>query len=329
MSKQGFDSLLDKYRAEKCTAEEKILVEQWYELVGNDSQLPKSENDWYSLRGKMWKAIQEQTQNETIIIPFWKTQFFKIGVAACLLLAFGMYFYFPKNSENQLVTTISNALITQENLSPNTVPIRLEDGSLVELSPKAKISYPQHFLSDKREVSLEGDAFFDIHKNPEKPFFITTGNTITKVLGTSFFIRSSKKSKIEVEVKTGRVAVYEKNAKNKKDNGVLLTPNLKVTFFEDNKLFVTGLVEKPMIQAQVIETKKIDFVFDETPLSEVLAKLEEAYGIEITTDNEKLNHSLLTADITQQDLYTKLDIICTAINAHYEVKGTSILITQP
>jgi len=200
---------------------------------------------------------------------------------------------------------------------------------LVELSPKAKIKYPQHFLEDKREVTLEGDAFFEISKNPERPFLITTGNTITKVLGTSFFIRSSKKSKIEVEVKTGRVAVYEKNAKNKKDNGVLLTPNLKVTFFEDNNLFVTGLVEKPIMQEQVVETQKIGFKFDETPLSEVLAQLETAYGIKITTDNEKLNHSLLTADISDQDLYTKLDIICTAINAHYEVKGTTILITQP
>lgn len=328
MSKQGFDSLLDKYLAGKCTAEEKILVEQWYELLGNDSKIPKSENEWYSLRGKMWQAIQDQNQDETIVVPFWKTQVFRIGVAACLLLGFGMY-YFPQKTDNQLVTTITNSSISQENLSSKVVQISLEDGSLVELSPKAKISYPQHFSSDKREISLEGDAFFDIHKNPEKPFFITTGNTITKVLGTSFFIRSSKKSKIEVEVKTGRVAVYEKNAKHKKDNGVLLTPNLKVTFFEDNKLFVTGLVEKPIMQEKAIESKKTVFIFDETPLSEVLAQLETAYGIEITTDNETLNHSLLTADITQQDLYTKLDIICTAINAHYEVKGTSILITKP
>lgn len=329
MSKQGFDSLLDKYLAGKCSAEEKLMIEQWYELVGNDSQLPKNENEWYSLRGKMWQAIQEQNQNETIIVPFWKTQIFRIGVAACLLLSFGMHYYFPQKTDNQLVTTTTNSSITQENLSSKIVQISLEDGSFVQLSPKAKINYPQHFLDDKREVTLEGDAFFDISKNPERPFLITTGNTITKVLGTSFFIRSSKKSKIEVEVKTGRVAVYEKNAKNKKDNGVLLTPNLKVTFFEDNKLFVTGLVEKPIIQEKAIEAQKIDFKFDESPLSEVLAQLEMAYGIEITTDNEKLNHSLLTADISDQDLYTKLDIICTAINAHYEVKGTTILITQP
>ncbi len=329
MSKQGFDSLLDKYLAGKCSAEEKLMVEQWYELVGNDSQLPKSENEWYSLRGKMWQAIQEQNQDEIIVIPFWKTQLFRIGVAACLVLGFGMYYYFPQKTDNQLITITTNSSITQENLSSKIFQISLEDGSLVQLSPKAKINYPKHFLSNKREVTLEGDAFFDISKNPERPFLITTGNTITKVLGTSFFIRSSKKSKIEVEVKTGRVAVYEKNAKNKKDNGVLLTPNLKVTFFEDNKLFVTGLVEKPIIQERAVESRKVSFKFDESPLSEVLEQLEIAYGIEITTDNEKLNHSLLTADISDQDLYTKLNIICTAINAHYEVKGTTILITQP
>lgn len=329
MSKQGFDSILDKYLSGKCSPEEKALVEQWYELVGSDQQLPKSEVEWYSLKGKIWNAIQENNIEPTKVIPFWKTQIFRIGIAACLLLGIGIYFLLPTNTEQQLVTTIFGSSVTKENLSTKVVLVRLEDGSVVQLSPKAKITYPQQFLGNKRELTLEGDAFFSITKNPERPFLITTGNTITKVLGTSFFIRSSKKAKVEVEVKTGRVAVYEKNAKNKKDNGVLLTPNLKVTFFEDDKLFVTGLVEKPIIQDVVIETQKIAFKFDETPLSEVLAQLEAAYGIEITTDNEKLNHSLLTADISSQDLYTKLDIICTAINAHYEVKGTTILITQP
>jgi hypothetical protein len=81
MSKQGFDSLLDKYLADKCTSEEKLMVEQWYELVGNDSQIPKSENEWFSLRRKMWQAIQEQNQDDTIMIPFWKTQVFRIGAS--------------------------------------------------------------------------------------------------------------------------------------------------------------------------------------------------------------------------------------------------------
>ncbi len=329
MSKQSFDSLLNKYLAGKCSPEEKTLVEQWYDLVGNEAKIPKSEIEWYSLRGKMWQAIQEQTQeNETIVIPFWQTQLFRIGIAACFGLVFLSYLFFTQTPDNQLITTYLKETISQENSSTNIIDIKLEDGSLVQLSPKSKITYPTHFSNNKREVSLIGDAFFDIQRNPEKPFFITTGNTITKVLGTSFFIKSSKNSKVEVEVKTGRVLVYEKNAKDKKDNGVILTPNLKATYFDENELFVTGLVEKPIIQEKIVVQEHIQFVFDETPLSVVLTKLEQAYGIEIITDNEKLNNALLTANITEQDLYTKLDIICAAVNAHYEVKGTTILISK-
>ena len=87
------------------------------------------------------------------------------------------------------------------------------------------------------------------------------------------------------------------------------------------------MVAKPLPQIQPITNKPETFEFDDAPIAQVLDKIEKVYGIDIELENDKLNACPLTADITQQPLYTKLDIICATINGKYEVKGTTILIS--
>ncbi|MEJ0105234.1 MAG: DUF4974 domain-containing protein [Bacteroidota bacterium] len=68
------------------------------------------------------------------------------------------------------------------------------------------------------------------------------------------------------------------------------------------------------------------FVFDESPLSDVLNALQAAYGITIETENNNLNNCHFTGDISRQSLYDKLDILCKSTQCSYEVRGTSIYI---
>jgi transmembrane sensor len=169
-----------------------------------------------------------------------------------------------------------------------------------------------------------------VAKIPSRPFYVHTGRVVTKVLGTSFFVRSQSLDKqVRVEVVTGRVAVYEQTAHKKTTtNGVVLKPNQTATYFVGAQHFVTGLVEKPQVVTNPQKDQKpLSFQFDDAPLSEVLEKLEQAYGINIEVESESQNDCPLTADLTDQPLYTQLDIICAALKAKYEVQGTTILLT--
>jgi ferric-dicitrate binding protein FerR (iron transport regulator) len=200
----------------------------------------------------------------------------------------------------------------------------------VKLEARSSLKFPTHFDADKRIVYLTGDAFFSVQKMPLRPFFVHAGNVVTKVLGTSFFIRTEPDTReVRVEVVTGRVAVYQQSKdKQTTSNGVVLNPNQAVTYFDEQKHFVTGLVEKPAILTErPPETKELSFVFDDTPLSEVLGRLEQAYGIDIEVENEQQNNCPLTADLTNQPLYTQLDIICAALKAKYEIQGVTILVS--
>jgi hypothetical protein len=229
---------------------------------------------------------------------------------------------------------ITSLLIEQKNRSDVAQQVKLEDGTFITLRPGSSIRFAQHFSSDKREVYLHGEAFFKVSKNPNRPFLVYYNNLITHVLGTSFNIKiDSIKKEVEVSVVTGKVQVYEKrntlDAGRNKINGVILTPNQKVTYNEDERQFTATIVNDPLPVVQEI-IKSIDplpsFNFEESRLMDVFNLLENTYGIEIVVDNNRLYNCLFTGNINQYGLFSKLDIICASIKASYEVVGTKILI---
>ncbi|MEI7736743.1 MAG: DUF4974 domain-containing protein, partial [Ferruginibacter sp.] len=131
------------------------------------------------------------------------------------------------------------------------------------------------------------------------------------------------------------VEVYENTTQEKsrtspKNNGVILLPNQKVIYDETARQFVSSLVDRPLpVIYNDSANQKVtagNMAFAETPLKTVLPLLEKNYGIEIVAENEALYKCLFTGDINLQELYTKLDVICQAVGATYEVKGTKILI---
>ncbi len=327
MSKQSFEFLLDKYLAGECSATEKKMVEQWFELTGNDSTIPKNDPEWNTVKNRMWHEIhQEADLSETKPVAIWKKSIFRYGIAASITLLLGIGLYLDySNRQNNLISSESAGIISQENATENIIALKLEDGSVINLYPKSKLIYPSHFSKEKREVTLVGNAFFDIKRNTTRPFLVFTGETITKVLGTSFFIRAETNSKIQVEVKTGRVSVYEKGADNPKENGVILTPNQKVIYFDEGNHFVTGLVEKPEVLTTVKD--KIDFDFKNAPLTEVLQKFKEAYGIDIFLENESIGNCTFSGDLNTMPIYTQLEVLCQTLNATYQIKGTDISVS--
>jgi hypothetical protein len=113
---------------------------------------------------------------------------------------------------------------------------------------------------------------------------------------------------------------------HQKSNGVIITPNQKVTYYQQERHFITSIVDQPVPVPK--ETKKTEshFVYNETPLLKVLSDLEDVYELEIVLENDKIRNCLFTGDLSGQDLFNKLEGICLVFNATYEIKGTKILL---
>lgn len=264
--------------------------------------------------------------------------YFLVAASIMLVIAF-TYLLFPVKKGDSFASIIPAVnMIHQKNITGKPIEIHLTDGSLVILKPNSSIYYSNSFNDTKREVFLEGDAFFDVFKDKQRPFLVYSGLIVTKVLGTSFAIKNNPSGNTEVAVRSGKVQVFE----NKELTGnvkpdlhaVLLLPNQKVVYRIDNKNFETNLVDSPILVKEVdnyiSENKEhIPFIFNRDNLKTIIDELQKNYGVEIVVENEELNNCVFTGDVTEQDLYTKLKIICLTINANYEINGTKILITGP
>ncbi|SEJ64477.1 FecR family protein [Dyadobacter koreensis] len=326
MNQFEFDILLKKYLAgEHSPAEEKFVQEYLDNNPFDESPVFEFEKE--KIGNRIRKQLNKSTGNERFLIPF--SSWLK-GMAASLILVAGCWFGFQYVSKKEIseIQTIENeGVIEIKNTSNSPQRIPLEDGSIVILQKKSSLSYPEHFGETKRLVYLHGEAFFQIKKNPAKPFIVSTENLVTQVLGTSFTVKSYDEARsIEVQVATGRVSVYEVAEKaSTSSNGVILTRNQKIVFDKKSKKMELAIVSNPILNQTAIPADR-GFSFLETPVKDAFLMLEKAYGIDIVIENDAVESCLFTGDLTDLTLFEQLDLICKSVNATYERRGTTLFV---
>lgn len=261
--------------------------------------------------------------------------------AAAILIACitgGLYFFSNTKANNKEPftwenMTASRQLIENVNTSDKPVTIALPDGSAISLAPGSRIGYANHFDStDNRDVYLSGEAFFEVTKNPDRPFRVFANEIVTKVLGTSFTVRSFENdTTIQVIVRTGKVTVYSqavtntrRSATDHKPGEVILTPNQQLVYEKTGHKFQKVLLDDPLLIVSKVTEQKMEY--EDASLIGVFNELSRAYGIGIVYDNDLLEKCTVTADLKNETFYHKLDLICTAIGASYEVIDGQVVI---
>lgn len=330
MNQHEFNQLLEKYLAGDCTPDEEKLIHDWQAHLLQNTSLTLEEPEKNSVKKRLWQNIQQTVwvSEADIVRPRWR--WVSWAAAASVIVMAGVFWWNTRRIDvndvaiNPLIETPNG--IEVKNTAANPREIKLEDGSIVLLKTNSSVTYPEHFGQKNRSVFLKGEAFFKVKHDPTKPFVVHAGELVTEVLGTSFTVKSYEESQaIEVVVATGRVSVYENSTKKPlQRNGVILTPNQKITFDKTSRKLTPSLIERPVV-IHVPSTPSL-FVFEETPLPKVLKKLENAYGLQIIVENQTLNQCVFTADLNELPLHTQLDLICKSINATYEQRGTSLFI---
>ncbi|GAB3914537.1 hypothetical protein GCM10028803_60150 [Larkinella knui] len=267
----------------------------------------------------------------------------RYGMAASIVVMLGVFWQYATHpfsvkkgnvTYDDLVAQVSKPLLEVTNTTSTSRLINLPDGSTIALKPKGRISYPDGFPGTIREVYLVGEAFFEVHKDPAKPFYVYANGLVTKVLGTSFSVQTFETNRqVKVMVRTGKVSVFAGNqatvTQQKEDyklGGIVLTPNQQIVFSPTDTRIIKSLVAQPALLEK--PAQKQPFSFKRTPIAEVFATLEKAYGIRIVFDEEVMKACYLTASLEDEPLFEKLDLICNTINARYEQLDAHIIINS-
>ncbi len=338
MNRHDFDILLQKYLNGECSAEEEQQVRDWSDSRLAHSHLTLDPREKDALKKKIWLRLRNSVRNRG---PFkmarlrWpKFGWARPGIAALVILGLCLAYLSPTSP---LFRQPDRSPPARESFGELTEYLRienekgekavlLEDGTRVVLRENSQLRYPAQFHLTTRTVYLEGEAFFDVKKDPDRPFMVYTGELVTQVLGTSFNIRSyPDAATIEVQVVSGRVSVYENQQKSPQNrNGIILTPNQKITFDRSSGKLLPELIEEPVVVNP--PDKPADFAFEEAPVPAVLQAIQKAFTIEIVIETPALEHCMFTGDLNGLPLHTQLKLICQSMNGSYELRGTTFFV---
>ncbi len=270
--------------------------------------------------------------------------FFRMAAAVFILgmLIFGAFYLTESRSKKKYVT--NTHWINHQNNTSKAQTITLSDQSSITLEPFSSLKYPEKFKKDQRTVFLSGEAFFDVAKDTLRPFIVYANETITKVLGTSFFISAFEGQKtVEVNVISGKVAVYANvgTDKTKKSREILIEADQKIYVHQPNKkldvtpnqrvIFDVGRQEmkKTIAEVPVIIRKPneiFQFDFNDEQVSKVFEALEKAYGIEINYDSQVLNGCTISTKLDDEPLMQKIAIICSALNLNFKEENATVYV---
>lgn len=217
------------------------------------------------------------------------------------------------NADNTSLLTVQNGNETA------TLVTTLEDGSIVYLANNTELQFPEHFSPDKREVSLQGNALFDVSGNRKRPFLIETGLTQIEVIGTAFHVKSAENAAFELSVQRGEVKI------TLKQNG----QSIRVKAGETATILAQRLqVDKTSDPEQFMRyTQRIQF--KDERLADILRVINrDAQGLQLKTTTP-LEDRRLTVTFFNDSPDTMAELICLALNLTCTQKNNVLLIAEP
>lgn len=296
---------------QKNDSPEHILTED--EQIQLD-QLTKKVDLYYDLKKfpaeqaleKVEQRIHSHGLESVGIRKLFANPLYRLAAAVVIgaVLLFSGYMAFFSSSAGSAMVEVSASAQSVNNFV-------LPDGTRVSLNSNTHLKYPKKFAGDFREVTIEGEAFFEVKPNKHKPFIIHAGGAQIKVLGTSFNVNAYPETKkVEVIVETGKVQVTNKTTATAQTNELILTPGDKGTLdFSSNALLKTTNLDP-----NFLAWKTHDLYFKATSLSEVINDLEKAYKIKLRIADPKLYDLPLTAHFNNYSLDFILKVIETTFN---------------
>lgn len=327
------DELISTFLAEGLEADVLEELKAWIaESEENRVHFMKCQEIWFSAvqeqEGKYYdqekafelfeKRVEKQkAEKRKARIPVWRG-LYKYAVAI-LLFGFISYFSYQKG-ENSL----RNALAEIEVEAPDGSQTRLHlpDGTTVLLNSDSRITYAQDFGVNSREVTLQGEGYFEVAHNQKIPFYVKTEDVQVRVLGTKFNFRDyPEDGEVVVSLIEGKVALKNKI---RQEADLVLMPDEQMVLDKKEKV-----MKKESMNAQaVLQWAEGCLSFDETPLLEVAKILERSYDVEIEFTEESLKELRFYGNFnrTKQGLNDILNALSATGKVHYMLKGEKIVL---
>jgi len=263
------------------------------------------------------RIIEAPRKKKTSLLPLRRIIPYAAAVGALLVLGWVLFHHQPAGQE---VLARAGA----------RTHLRLPDGTQVWLNSNSKLKYTNEFNIKTREVGLEGEAWFDVARNRDRPFIVHASTLDIKALGTSFTVRSYPlDATVETTLLKGAIEV----TRNEQDHSarVVLKPNEKLVFNKQPAPMPVARIAINSIREDIPDSAKTEtswmynrLVFEGDNFRALADKMERWYDVHIIVKDEELNHFRFGGVFANEPVEEALKELQLTANFNYKINGREI-----
>jgi len=333
-----------KYIKGEATKEEELKIVEWAnESPDNKEYLKSLNNLWLSQNIPSTQASEREMDmvrkiTEEKKVVYWKSvlsgKTIRYAAAILVFLLVGSNLFLlnrlnlsSNEDERVLLSQIpQESVITVYTNKGVKSSVILPDSSQVWMNSDSKISYPAKFTGSTREIMVSGEVYFEVQKDNSRPMIVSTNkNFQIEVLGTKFNLKAYDDEKDAVAtLYTGEIRIRTDISGSTESKEVLMKP-METVRIENNNII--NLV-KPRDTSTNIAWKDGILVFDNTPIYEVIKKIERWHGsMFIVRDSSVLNYRI-TATFNSESAIQIMEMIRYTSPVDYSIQDNTIIISK-
>ena len=299
------------------TSEVKSLMQkQWDSFDDASEQFPKPDNQKILTAIYRRLALGTKSNRERpTVIKLSVQRFYAAAAIGLMLIAMSGIFWFTGVIPGRNLVTIT----AQDGVRAE---VFLPDGSRVWLNPGASIRYKKQFDERERELTLTGDAVFNVSYNTDRPFHVVTKNATINVLGTRFIVKTSPNKTWETTLLSGSVSILP--SKGNSVDKLFLKPGQKATWDQANQSFSVNSVNTNDFSLGFANQLR----FDNTPLATLAKTLEETFGVRIVVPQQLANQYRFTATFTDESIYEIFNLLKISAPIDFKIVDNTVIVSQ-
>ncbi len=242
--------------------------------------------------------------------------------AAILIFTTLMSFFFVQEYYQSIEMIVQEPVLREISTSrAERGSVMLSDGTRIVVNSESTLRIPNHFGVDKREIFLQGEAFFDVAKDPNRSFMIHVNGATIEVLGTRFAVKSyPEEDEVQTVVEEGVVAIHSLEAGL--TDRVMLTRGMVANLDLAKQEIVTRSLKD---LAGFLSWKEGFLTFDQTPMAEVARQLERKYDVDVLFASEDIEEMKLTAVLKSRSITNVLSVISTSLGLSATLEEDRVL----
>ena len=318
MTKEEFQALLDKYLNGLATAEETKLLDRFFDIYhkkpGNGVVVSAEvrEEILQNIQGRIKTILKKDVERRTTFTPWLR------AAAAILFFVISGYFLFNQfGSQPEIKQPVAAKIEEVFAAKGQKIDIQLSDGTRIKLNANTKISYPENFADSVREVTVDGEAYFDVARDPKRPFIVHTSHANTQVVGTSFNIHTTQEA-FAVTLVEGKVNVSLPNGQT-----ASLSPNEQATVSRGSN----NIAMQKVSVEKYIGWKDNALLFDHITVREAFGLMENWYNVDIKVKDPALMNCIVISKYQNESLENVLNSFVFMLKMDFKVNGRLVTVS--